>query len=201
MYFYFVKPYFLLFSKYSYIIITILIKKLFMKTILLVPIFLYLILLLVNIDLLKTAQDVNIFWFTTIHTQWLLFSSIFIALYATLVYFLYNWVNAYLKHKISNLEKEIVELKSDLYDWQEELIDNIKQTYDKLFEEFKKENDINFKKIIELDQNILDKIISISVPNSNISEIELDRYKKKAEKILANKWFNSEIIEKLKIWK
>jgi hypothetical protein len=171
-----------------------------MKTILLIPIFFYLLLMSLNIDLLKSTQDINIIWFN-VKTQWLLYSTIFVMIYAVTVYFLYSWYNAFLKHKINNLEKEIVELKSNLFDEQEELVEKIKQNYDKLFEEYKKENDANFKKIIELDQNILEKIISISTPNPTVADSELDKYKKKAEKILANKWFNSEMIEKLKIWK
>lgn len=151
-----------------------------MKLLLLLPILLYLVVILWNIWLLNEIKDVNILWLQTYSVPVFLFSSIFIVLYAILVFFVYDWLNSFLHYKIDNLDKQIVELKSKLYDWQEKLLSKItketenyvlklkesdeKKLFDfnakneKLLEELRKENKEQFLSYKKETDKILEKV-------------------------------------------
>ena len=94
-----------------------------MKILLLLPILAYLLLVLVNQDLLHTNQTINIFWAKELDIPFLFYNSVFIVIYAVLVFFAYDSLNIFLKYKLKKQEKEIIELKSKLYDWQEDIFE------------------------------------------------------------------------------
>lgn len=162
-----------------------------MKTILLLPIFIYLALMLVNAGLLWTSQEINIFWATIISIPVFLFSSIFLVLYAVLVFVIYDSHNYLLNKKNIELDKQIVALKSTLYDGQSELLWKLSNNYDKSFETFKKSHDDYFDRIIKFNEYTLEKVITETWA-------DFDKYKKETKKLLNA---DKSIVDKLKIWK
>lgn len=127
-----------------------------MKIILLLPIIAYLLLILVNLKLLGEYQAVNLFWANTIDLPVLLLNTLFIVSYSVLVFFVYDGLNSFLHYKIRRLEKEIVWLKSDLYNNQKTLIDTIKKDNQNTIEKIKTENSDMIKSFDERNQKSLE---------------------------------------------
>lgn len=148
-----------------------------MKIILLLPIVAYLLLVLVNLELLKDFDSVNLFWADIIKIPILLFNTLFIVWYSVLVFFVYDWLNSYLQYKIRKLDKEIVWLKSDLYDNQESLISAIKKDNLVILEKIKIENKDIIKSIDEKNTKAIE-----TYKNENKESIE--KRQQEAEKIL-----------------
>ena len=166
-----------------------------MKLILLLPIIAYLCLMLVNLELLKDFQVLNIFGAQTLEIPIILFSSCFIVLYAIVVYMAYSGVNSWQAHKIRKYEVKIDELKALLYDNQGRLLDALEKNYTSQFDTFKKDNDAKFETLIRYNEYTLEKVIE---ENSG----SFTKYRKETQKLLANtKGLDKGILEKLKIWK
>lgn len=166
-----------------------------MKLILLLPILVYLGLLLVNMNLLQESQAINLFGAQIIEVPVFLFSSFFIVLYAVLVYFVYNGINAFQAHKIRKLDRQIVELKSELYDGQKELLQKVEGAFETHFQKLKKDNDMKFETMIHFNEYTLEKVLEETSGN-------FVKYRKEAEKLLAEaKGIDKGLLEKLKIWK
>jgi len=166
-----------------------------MNLILLFPILIYLGLLLVNMPLLKDSQLINIFWAQTINAPVFMFSSFFIVLYAVLIYVVYSGINSFQAHKLKKLEREIVELKSELYNGQKDLLAKISWDFGVQFENFKRDNQNKFDTIIEFNQYTLEKVIDET--NGSFA-----KYKKETQKLLAHaKSGDKGMIERLKVWK
>jgi len=166
-----------------------------MKLILLLPIVVYLCLMLVNLDLLRDFQIINVFWAQTLEIPLILFSSIFIVVYAVIVYVAYSWVNSWQAHKIKKYESKIDELKALLYDNQGRLLESLEKNYTSQFQAFKRDNDAKFETLIRYNEYTLEKVIE---ENSG----SFTKYRKETQKLLANaKGVDSSILEKLKIWK
>lgn len=166
-----------------------------MKLILLLPIIAYLCLMLVNLDLLKDFQVLNLFGAQSIEIPLILFSSMFIVVYAVVVYMTYSGINSWQAHKIKKYENKIDELKALLYDNQWRLLESLEKNYTSQFQEFKKDNDAKFETLIRYNEYTLEKVIE---ENSG----SFSKYRKETQKLLANaKGVDGSIIEKLKIWK
>lgn len=166
-----------------------------MKLILLLPIIGYLCLMLVNLELLKDFQILNLFWAQTLEIPIILFSSCFVVLYAIVVYLAYSWVNSWQAHKIRKYEAKIDELKAKLYDNQWRLLESLEQNYTSQFQKFKNDNDAKFETLIRYNEYTLEKVIE---ENS----WSFTKYRKETQKLLANaKGLDKGILEKLKIWK
>lgn len=166
-----------------------------MKLILLLPIVAYLCLMLVNLELLRDFQVLNLFGAQSIEMPLILFSSIFIVVYAVVVYVAYSWVNSWQAHKIRKYENKIDELKALLYDNQGRLLESLEKNYTSQFTAFKKDNDAKFETLIRYNEYTLEKVIE---ENSG----SFTKYRKETQKLLANtKWVDGSILEKLKIWK
>lgn len=166
-----------------------------MKLILLLPILIYLALMLVNMNLLQDSQTINLFGAQDIQVPVFMFSSFFIVVYAVLVYLVYSGINSFQAHKIRKLDREIVELKSDLYDNQKELLEKIEGNFEMQFQNFKKDNALKFDTMIRFNEYTLEKVLAETDGN-------FDKYRKETEKLLAEaKWLDKGILEKLKVWK
>jgi hypothetical protein len=125
----------------------------------------------------------------------IMFSSFFIVLYAVLVYVVYSWINAFQWHKIEKLNKEIVGLKSELYNGQKDLLSKIQKDYSEQLQEFKKDNDSKLETIARFNQYTIEKVI-------DETSWDFTKYRKETQKLLASaKWVDKWILEKLKIWK
>ena len=140
-----------------------------MNTIILLPLFLYTFLLAINMDLLSKVEKINLFWVSTPEIHIFLFTTIFIIAYIILIFFVYDGLNSYLRHKVKKMEDEIVVLKSKLFDGQKGLIEKINTNNEHILDDFKKENIVTLEKhekdtdkILDklnlVDKNILDKI-------------------------------------------
>lgn len=166
-----------------------------MKLILLLPIIAYLCLMLVNLDLLRDFQVLNLFGAQSVEMPLILFSSMFIVVYAVIVYVAYSWVNSWQAYKIRKYENKIDELKALLYDNQGRLLESLEKNYTSQFQAFKKDNDAKFETLIRYNEYTLEKVIE---ENSG----SFTKYRKETQKLLANaKGVDSSILEKLKIWK
>ena len=130
-----------------------------MKLILLFPILIYLGLMLVNMNLFRDFQTINIFGAQTLDAPIFMFSSAFIVIYAILIYIVYSWVNSLQSHKITKLQREIVTLKSELYNGQKDLLKKIQDDYREQLDTFKKDNDHKLETLISFNQYTLEKVI------------------------------------------
>jgi len=163
-----------------------------MKVLLLLPIIIYLALILVNLDLAKNLQEVNLFGAETLKIPFLLYNSIFIVVYSVLVFFAYDSLNIFLRYKISKQEKEIVDLKSQLYDWQADILKKISKEIENWNKEARKENK-EFIKNISLEND--DKIKNILSKNNEKlekfikkSDERLEDYKNSNKELLVQHW-------------
>lgn len=166
-----------------------------MKILLLFPVLLYLALMLVNVPLLQSAQVINIFWALDIEVPMFLFSSGFVVVYALSIYIAYSGIRGYQLHKIKKLERELVEIKSKLYDGQKEVLEQMHGDFEIQFENFKRDNEQKFDTIIKFNQYTLEKVLE----ETNGS---FEKYKKETQKLLRQaKGVDSRLVEKLMFWR
>jgi len=93
------------------------------------------------------------------------------------------------------MEREIVELKSSLYDNQKDLLNTIEGNFEVQFENFKKDNALKFDTMIRFNEYTLEKVLAETDGN-------FERYRKEADKLLAQaKGLDKGLLEKLKVWK
>ena len=161
-----------------------------MKILLLLPILIYLLLVLVNQDLLQTQQTINIFWAKELSIPFLFYNSVFIVLYSVIVFFAYDWLNIFLRYKLEKQEKEIVELKSKLYNWQEEILKKISKEIEWGLKDIKKENKENIKILVLESDEKVKKLIKKS-------DEKLDEYKNLNKELLLQHWKETDKI----LWK
>ena len=161
-----------------------------MKILLLLPILFYLLLVLVNQDLLHSTQNINLFWAKQLEIPFLLYNSIFIVFYAVLVFFVYDWLNIFLKYKIWKQEKEIVKLKSKLYDWQADILKKISKEIENSYKDLKKENKETIKNILIKNEEKIEKLLKKS-------DEKLENYKKLNQELLLKHWRETDKI----LWK
>lgn len=166
-----------------------------MKILLLFPVLLYLALMLVNAPLLQSSQFINLFWAVSIEAPLFLFSSAFVVIYALSIYLAYSGIRGYQLHKIKKLERELVEIKSQLFDHQKELLEKMHGDFEVQFENFKRDNEQKFDTIIKFNQYTLEKVLE----ETNGS---FDKYKKETQKLLRQaKGVDSKLVEKLMFWR
>lgn len=165
-----------------------------MKLILLLPLIAYLCLMLVNIELLKNFETINLFGAYTIEGPVIMFSSIFLVLYWLLVYVAYSGINSFQAHKIRKLDREITRLKSELYTGQKELLDTIKWDYSKQLASFKQDQDAKFETMIRYNQYTLEKVIEETYWSYT-------KYRKETQKLLKDaKGVDTSVLDKFKFW-
>lgn len=139
--------------------------------IILSPILIYLILLLINNDILTSTQKVNIFWIFKPELPIIVLISIFFIIYIIILYFSEKFSMFFAWNKAKNLEQEILKLKASLQEQTPELVSEMKKEFKTIVEEIKTEN----KKSLDLSKKETDKILW------NI-EIEINNLKEKIEK-------------------
>jgi len=123
-----------------------------------------------------------------------LFSSVFIVVYALLIYIVYSWVNSLQAHKLRKLDKQITQLKSELYNNQKDLLASIQSSYKDQLQNFKKDNDHKFETLIRYNQYTLEKVIEETSGS-------FTKYRKETQKLLKDaKWVDNTLLDKLKFW-
>lgn len=143
-----------------------------MRILLFFPAFLYLVLLVINLDIFKASTEINFFWITRFHIPVVIFISLFFILYIILIWVGFNFSNIFSGIKTHKLEKEVFDLKSKLLDKQGTLLESIEKHFDGILVKQKEESD----KKLELYKKENEKIVS------NI-EYEMKNMKEKIEKI------------------
>ncbi len=143
-----------------------------LNILILIPLLIYILLLLINKDLLLTTQEVNIFWLYKANIQFVLYISIFFILYLLLLWWLFKFSNLFADYKNKKLNDEILKLKSQLTDQTPELIEWIQKILDEKLEEFKN----NANKQLELTKKENQKVLW------NL-EYEIKTLKEKIEKL------------------
>lgn len=129
-----------------------------MKVLLLLPAFIYISIAFTNIDLLSKTETINIYWLYDLNIPILLFSVIFFILYVVVIWVFLNFSDLFSDYKKNKSDKEILELKSKLQDWQSELIDSINNNFKQILEETKKENEVLLLKHKKENEKILSNL-------------------------------------------
>jgi len=143
-----------------------------MKIVLLLPALLYVIIILINTNLLTIKENINLFWIYNIDVYLIAFITFFFVIYILLIWVILKFTNVFSGLRNKKLEKEISILKSKLLDWQDELIKEIKWEFKKILNNCIERNN----KEIDIYKKENEKIIS------NL-EFKIDSFNKKLDKI------------------
>lgn len=148
--------------------------KNFTNILLLFPILLYVILLLINNDLLSQENSVNIFWITTLELPIISIISLFFVLYVFIIYFSWKFSSFFINNQNKNLEEEKLILKSKLADQIPEINKQVSEQFWKTLEEFQNISNKN----LELHKNKTEQILeNLGIEIKNIKE-KLDKLTK-----------------------
>ena len=108
-----------------------------MNIILLSPVLIYVVLLLVNSDLLAVRQDISIFWIWDINAPVIALISVFFVTYIFLMYFSWKFSTFFSTHRNKKLEEENIRLKAQLSDLIPDITKNLDDKIKILVEDFK----------------------------------------------------------------
>jgi len=123
--------------------------------ILLSPVLFYVVLLLINSDLLAKKENVNIFWIWDVNIPVIAIISIFFVAYIFLMYFSWKFSSFFSDHKLKKLQEENLKLKAEIADLIPEITKNIDEKIEKLVEDFKTMTD----KSLELHKKETNKVL------------------------------------------
>ena len=123
--------------------------------ILLSPVLIYVILLLINSDLLAKKENVNIFWIWDLQMPVIAIISVFFVAYIFLMYFSWKFSSFFTDHKLKKLEEENLKLKAKLSDLIPEITKTIDEKTKKMIEEIKTLTD----KSLELHKKETNKVL------------------------------------------
>ncbi len=143
-----------------------------MKIVLLLPALLYVIIILMNTNLLTIKENINLFWIYNIDVYLIAFITFFFVIYILLIWVILKFTNVFSGLRNKKLEKEISILKSKLLDWQDDLIKEIKWEFKEILNNCIERNN----KEIDIYKKENEKIIS------NL-EFKIDSFSKKLDKI------------------
>lgn len=119
----------------------LIIKNEFMRNIiniiLLSPVLIYVILLLINSQLLAKKEIVNIFWIWDLEIPIIAIISVFFVVYIFLMYFSGKFSSFFISSKNKGLEEEKMKLKAKLSDQIPEIEKKMDEKFSKILEEFK----------------------------------------------------------------
>lgn len=129
-----------------------------MRLLLLIPAFLYISIALTNIDLLSKTETINIYWLYDLELPILLFSVIFFIIYIIIIWLFISFSDLFWDYKKSKLNWEIIDLKSQLQDWQSKLIDSINNNFKEVLDEFRTTNDTMILKYKKENEKVLSNL-------------------------------------------
>jgi len=124
----------------------------------LLPILLYVILIIINKDLLNIKETINFFWIADIPMYIIGVISIFFVLFLLIIWLGLKFSDILGDFKNKKHEKIINKLKAELQDKEPEVITNIESRFDKIVEEFKDENRKNIKILKKENDKILSNL-------------------------------------------
>ena len=146
--------------------------KNFLNVLILIPLLIYILLLLINKDILSLEAPINFFWIYKNEIQIVLYISLFFIAYLLILWGLFKFSNFFSSYKTKKCEEEINKLKAKLADQTPELVDGIQKILDEKLAEFKQEAN----KKLELAKKETEKVLG------NL-EYEIKTLKEKIEKL------------------
>lgn len=144
------------------------IMKNIMNIILLFPLLIYVILLLINSNLLSKKEIVNFFWIYKTEASVITLISLFFVLYIIFIYFSWKFSLFFTNTKNKSLEDEKYQLKSKLADMIPEIETRMNEKFSKVLEDFKLISDKN----LDLSKNQTKQVLgNLEFEIKNIKEI------------------------------
>lgn len=138
--------------------------KSFLNLILLLPLLVYALLLLINLDVMSQSITLNMFWLFDFQASVIVMISFFFIGYLALLWWIFKFSHFFIWKQNKKLQSEVSQLKSDIADNQEQIIA-------KVVERLKAENDLK----LELYKKEVTKI-------TGNMELQFDAIKNKLEK-------------------
>lgn len=123
--------------------------------ILLSPVLIYVVLLLINTELLTKKEIVNIFWIWDFQMPVISIISIFFVWYIFLMYFSWKFSSFFSNHRNKVLEEENLKLKAQLWDLIPDITKNLDKKIKVLVDDFKTLTD----KSLELHKKETSKVL------------------------------------------
>ena len=115
----------------------------------LLPILIYVLLLLINSNLLSRSEVVNLFWIADVELPFISVSTIFFIAYIFLMYFSWKFSSFFTNTKMKKIEEEKLLLEAKLASKIPEIEKTMEEKFEKVLNEFK---DISNKNL-ELHKN------------------------------------------------
>lgn len=143
-----------------------------MNIIFLSPLLVYVLLLLINSNLLTKTETVNLFWLGSIDMPLIALISVFFILYIFVIYFSWKFSSFFTNSKIKWLENEKLLLKEKIADQIPEIENKIDDKYSNILDEFMNTSNKN----LELHKNQTKQVLE------NL-EFEIKGLKEKIDKI------------------
>ena len=150
--------------------------KSILNIILLSPVLVYVVLLLINSELLSEKTTVNLFWLAEVELPLITLISVFFVGYIMILYSLFKFSNFFVAHKNKNLNNEVNELKAEMQDREPKLLEAIEKKFWEILEKSKAEN----KQNIDILKKENEKVVT------NLT-YDLKMIKEKIEKIKTDK--------------
>ena len=119
--------------------------KNFLNVLFLSPILIYVVLLLLNSNLLSKKETINVFWLFELELPIIAIISVFFIAYIFLLYFSEKFSLFFAWNKNKKLSQEVLELKAKLSDGTPKLIEEIKKEFATNIESFKEISNKNLE--------------------------------------------------------
>jgi len=129
--------------------------KNFLNVLILIPLLIYIVLLLINKDILWLNTEVNFFWVYKTEIQVVLYLTLFFVSYIIILWSLFKFSSFFADHKTKKQNDQINELKAKLADQTPELINGIQKILDEKLAEFREEAN----KKLELTKKETEKVL------------------------------------------
>lgn len=114
-----------------------------LNIVLLSPVLIYVVLLLINSELLSEKDTVNLFWITELELPLITLISLFFVSYIIIMYSLFKFSNFFVAHKNKNLNNEVNELKAQMLDREPKLLEAIEKKFWEILEKAQADNKQN----------------------------------------------------------
>ena len=101
------------------------------------PILVYVLLLLINSDLLSRSEAINLFWIADIELPFISISTIFFIAYIFIIYFSWKFSSFFTNTKFKKIEEEKLILEAKLANKIPEIEKIMEEKFDKVLKEFK----------------------------------------------------------------
>jgi len=109
------------------------------------PILFYVLLLLINSDLLSKSDLINLFWITDVELPFISVTTLFFILYIFIIYFSWKFSSFFTNTKFKKVEEEKLLLEAKLANKIPEIEKTMEEKFDKVLKEFKEVSSKNLE--------------------------------------------------------